>query len=400
MSVTRRRFLGTGALTTASAAIAGAGIRVQSGAVDRDWLDPWIEVRAEHLRHNASEVARLTGRPIMAVIKNNGYGLGLEPVAGVLAAHPSVAGVAVIKVDEALRLRDAGVEAPLVLMGPVPVDAYGDLLARDIQPMVYTPVGDAIARAAQRVGRPARVQLCVDAGLGRVGVPYREAAALARGLVSHAEVRLAGAMMTFTEDEAFDREVLARFLSVTGELHASGIDTGRRHAASSYTLFQLGAEAHLDMVRTGMVLFGVYPAAPFRTADRLDLRPAVALRARVAFVKKLDAGESAGYERAYRAERDTWIATLPVGHGDGWPRAAARGARVRINGRHFPVIASVSASHTLVALGDTPAAAIGDIATMFDWEEGSRPEDVSAACGASVYDLLMHLGALVPRRMV
>ncbi|MDP1572370.1 MAG: alanine racemase [Vicinamibacterales bacterium] len=399
MSVSRRAFLSA----------AGATITVPTVAFTRRQaltppssgsLDPWIEVNAAHLAHNAAEVARLTGRPILAVIKNNGYGLGVEPVARVLAAQPGVSSLAVIKVDEALRLRDAGVSAPLVLMGPVPPDAYDLLLARDIQPMVYTPVGDALARAAARTGRPARVQLCVDAGLGRVGVPYREAVALGRDLADRGGIELAGTMMTFTEDEAFDREVLTRFLSVVDGLRAAGVDPGRRHAASSYTLFQLGAEAHLDMVRTGMVLFGVYPAQAFRAAGRMDLRPAVALRARVAYVKKIEAGESAGYERAYRATRDTWIATLPVGHGDGWPRAAARGARVRINGRHFPVIASVSASHTLVELGDTPAAAIGDVATMFDWEEGSRPEDVSAACGASVYDLLMHLGALVPRRVV
>ena len=399
MSASRRAFLSAAGATIAASTVAFAR-RQAPAAPAGDALDPWIEVNAAHLAHNAAEVARLTGRPILAVIKNNGYGLGLVQVARVLAAQPGVSGLAVIKLDEALRLRDAGISTPLVLMGPVPPDAYDMLLARDIQPMVYTPVGDALARAAARAGRPARVQLCVDAGLGRVGVPYREAVALGRDLAGRGGVDLAGTMMTFTEDEAFDQEVLRRFLSVVDGLRAAGVDPGRRHAASSYTLFQLGASAHLDMVRTGMVLFGVYPAQAFRAAGRLDLRPAVALRARVAYVKKIEAGESAGYERAYRATQDTWIATLPVGHGDGWPRAAARGARVRINGRHFPVIASVSASHTLVELGDTRAAAIGDVATMFDWEDGSRPEDVSAACGASVYDLLMHLGALVPRRMV
>ncbi len=399
MSASRRAFLSAAGATIAASSVALAR-RQASTAPAADALDPWIEVNAAHLAHNAAEVARFTGRPILAVIKNNGYGLGLVQVAEVLAAQPGVSGLAVIKVDEALRLRDAGVSAPLVLMGPAPSDAFDMLLSRGIQPMVYTPVGDALARAAARAGRPARLQLCVDAGLGRVGVPHREAVALGRDLAGRRGVELAGTMMTFTEDEAFDHEVLQRFLSVVDGLRAAGVDPGRRHAASSYTLFQLGANAHLDMVRTGMVLFGVYPAQPFRASGRLDLRPAVALRARVAYVKKIEAGESAGYERAYRATRDTWIATLPVGHGDGWPRAAARGARVRINGRHFPVIASVSASHTLVELGDAPAAAIGDVATMFDWEDGSRPEDVSAACGASVYDLLMHLGALVPRRVI
>ena len=105
------------------------------------------------------------------------------------------------------------------------------------------------------------------------------------------------------------------------------------------------------------------------------------MRVRVAYVKQLAAGTSAGYDRAYMAKKDTWIATLPVGHADGWPRLAAKGGRVRINGRMYPVIASVSASHTLVEIGDTPAVKAGDVATLFDWEDGSRPEDVAAATG-------------------
>lgn len=398
MTWSRRRFLAAAGAAAAATAIPARALVQPAGDVAP--FDPWIEIHAAHLRHNAGEVARLTGRPILAVIKNNAYGLGLEPVARVLADHPAIAGFAVIKHDEALRLREAGLGTPVVAMGPVPSEAYEGLVARDIQPMVFTPVGPALARAAARVGRPARIQLCVDAGLGREGVPYREATALARDLTARPGVVLAGCMTVFTEDEAFDREVLARFTAVVAALRAAGLDPGRRHAASSYTLFQLGPEAHLDMVRTGLVLYGVYPAAAFRATGRLDLRPAVALRCRVAYVKRLEAGESAGYERAFRATRDTWVATLPVGHVDGWPRAAARGARVRINGRLFPVIASVSASHTLVDLGAEPAARIGDVATLFDWEAGSRPEDVSAACGASVYDLLMHLDPLVPRHIV
>ena len=103
------------------------------------------------------------------------------------------------------------------------------------------------------------------------------------------------------------------------------------------------------------------------------------------------------YERAYVARTDTWIATLPVGHTDGWPRVSAKGARVRINGRLYPVIASISASHTIVELGPEQTVRAGDVATMFDWVDGSRPEDVAVASGASVYDLLMHLNPLLPR---
>ncbi len=158
--------------------------------------------------------------------------------------------------------------------------------------------------------------------------------------------------------------------------------------------------AWFDMVRPGMALYGIYPDVKFRTSKLLDLRPALAFKVRVAFGKLLKAGESAGYERAFVARRDTWVATLPVGHADGWPRQTAKGASVRIGGRLYPIIASVSASHTLVDIGPEPTLREGDVATLFDWQDGSRPEDVAAACGASVYDLTMHLGGHLSRKTV
>jgi alanine racemase len=271
--------------------------------------------------------------------------------------------------------------------------------AHDIMPMVYTPVGDALARAAEGAGRPITVHVKVDTGLGRVGVPYREAAALVRDLAARKGVKIGGMMMTFTEDLPFDQEQLRRFEALTSGLAQSGVDIGLRHAASSYTLFQHD-NALLDAVRPGMVLYGIYPEAKFRSEKRLDLKPALAFRTRVVYVKKLDAGESAGYDRAFIAKRPTWVATLPVGHADGWPRVAAKGAKVRIGTTLYPVIASVSASHTLVEIGPEQTVRAGDIATLFDWQDGSRPEDVAAACGASVYDLTMHLGGHLSRRVV
>jgi alanine racemase len=205
--------------------------------------------------------------------------------------------------------------------------------------------------------------------------------------------------MTFTEDADFDREQLRRFQALCDELTSAGVSLGRRHAASSFALFQSEA-AFLDMVRPGMALYGVYSEPPFRALGLMDLRPAVALRARVAYVKQLRAGDGAGYNRAYLAPGDVWVATLPVGHADGLPRLAAKGGRVKINGQLFPIVATVSASHCIVELGPEPRARIGDVATLFDWEDRSRPKDLAAGFGGSVYDLLMHLGPLLPRRIV
>jgi alanine racemase len=396
--VNRRAFLGASTAAAAAALLPrDGGAQTRKPGTPTDAFDPWIEVHAANLAHNAGEVSRTAAnRPILAVIKNNGYGLGVATVARLLEPLAEIGGFAVVKLDEAVTLRDRGVKKPVLLMGPFTAADLATLTARDIMPMVYTPIGAELEKAGTALGRPLDIHVCVDTGIGRVGVPYTEAAPLIRDLAARNNVRIAGVMMTFTEEQAFDQEQLQRFTALTGELAGNGVTLGRRHAASSYTFFQHD-NAWLDMVRPGMVLYGVYPDPKFRSGAKLSLRPAVALRARVAYVKKLAAGASAGYERAYMAKADTWVATLPIGHTDGWPRLAAKGARVHINGRPYPVIASVSASHTIVEVGPEQTVRAGDVATMFDWTDGSRPEDVASSCGGSVYDLLMHLNPLLPR---
>ena len=392
----RRTFLTTGA---ALPGLAAALTQPSPPPARHSSFDPWVEVHAGHLRRNAAAVHRLTRVPIIAVIKNNGYGGGVTQVARALQGEASIRGFAVVKQHEAMTLRDAGISKPVLLMGPCAETELVDLARRDIELMVYTPIGQALERAGARSGRPVRVHVCVDTGLGRVGVPYQQAFGLARDLARLRGVTIEGMMMTFTEDEAFDRDQLRRFNALAAELEQAGVASGIKHAASSYTLFQ-HPDAFLEAVRPGMVLYGIYPEPAFRKAGVLDLVPALALKTRVAYVKQLQAGDSAGYNRAYVAQRPVWIATLPVGHADGLPRVAANGGKVRIGGRLFPIVASVSASHAIVEIGLEPLVRIGDEATLFDWTEGSRPEDLAAACGASVYDLTMHLNPLLPRRVL
>jgi alanine racemase len=387
--VSRRRFLRDCSSLGALSVLPG-----WLGAADASF-DPWVEVHRENLRSNVREVSRRAGgRPILAVAKNDGYGLGVVNAVRVFETLPEISGLAVVKLHEAAALREVGIKKPILLLGPLEERELLEAAAREITPMVYTPIGAALERAAAKLGRPLGIQVCVDTGIGRVGVPFREAGTLIDDLAARKSVRIDGVLMTFAEDPEFDKEQLRRFLELT-----AGRPLGRRHAASSFALFQ-HPDAFLDMVRPGMALYGVYSEAKFRELGLLELRPAFALRARVAYVKQLRAGESAGYERAYRAQRDVYLATLPVGHADGLPRAGAKGGRVRIGGSLYPIVASISASHTIVEIGPEPKVAIGDVATLYDWAPGSRPEDFAASCGASVYDLAMHLNPLLPRRVL
>jgi len=401
MSTSRRSFL----VTAPAAAIAGAaGLAGQARPsvappVRDSSFDPWVEIHPENLRHNLEEIRRrVGGKPILAVIKNNGYGLGVVNVARLLEPLQGIAGLAVIKLHEAMTLRDAGIRCPILLMGPTDERELEEAARRDIMPMVYTPVGPLLDRIAARRQKRVTLHACVDTGIGRVGVPYTQAPPLLRDLSARTSVEMQGVMMTFTEDPDFDKEQLRRFQALCDGIERDGLKLGRRHAASSFALFQR-PDGFLAMVRPGMAVFGVYSEQAFRSAGVLDLRPAMALRARVIYVKQLRPGDSAGYNRAYVAKESVWIATLPVGHADGLPRDAAKGGRVRINGSLYPIVASVSASHSIVEIGTERRAEIGDVATYFDWTEGSRPEDFGAACKSSVYDLTMHLNPLLPRRM-
>jgi alanine racemase len=407
MKHSRRSFLEAGlafpVVLTASPSLASAQ-STEAAASKDSWFDPWVEIHRENLRHNVQEISRrASSRPILAVIKNNGYGMGVTNVAELLEPQPEIFGFAVVKLHEAFSLRDAGIRKPVLLLGPFDEQNLEDAVARRIMPMIYTPLGPALDKIAAKTQKPVPLHICIDTGIGRVGVPYREAPPLVRDLAARKSVQIQGTMMTFTEDPDFDKEQLRRFHETCAILEKEGIALGKKHAASSFSLFE-HPEAFLDMVRPGMAIYGIYSENEFRHTAIMDLRPAISLKARVIYVKKLRKGDSAGYNRAYMAKDDIWVATLPVGHADGWPRNAAlareKGAKVRINNDLFPVIASVSASHCIVEVGREERVKIGDIATFFDWQPGSRPEDVSESCGASVYDLTMHLNPLLPRRTV
>lgn len=397
--ISRRSFVAT---TTAAGLSAGHVRHASSAPRPRtqtlaDRFDPWIEIDPSALRYNVEVVSRLTGnRPILAVVKNNAYGLGLETVAPILAEWPEIAGFAVVKVDAAFALRDAGIAKPVLLMGMFPPSAGADLVARRISLSLYTD--DAGARLdALRATSPVHGHVYLDSGMSRMGMPYHRAGPLLRTLGARPDVVLDGVYMAFTEESDFDPEQLRRFREVADAARRDGVTLGTLHAASSNGVYHL-PDAHLDMVRPGIALYGAYPSRPNEERAKAELRPAFRLRARVVRIERLRPGDTVSYGRRYTAERPTWIATIPVGHADGYPRGAVNGARVLINGRLFPVIGAVSASHTIVEVGDERQVSVGDEVTLVGFDHPDlHPNEVARATGASVYDILMHLNPALPK---
>lgn len=414
MSMDRRRFLqGVAAAGAAAALPGGAGARLRTASphtpgprtsiprLVTDRFDPWIEVDAAALAHNVGVVSRLAGgRPILAVVKNNAYGLGLTVAAELLAGHDAIAGFAVVKADDAVTLRDSGIEHELLLMGMAPDDSVRELVEADVRLSLY--LDDDARRLPALVPAGARIpaHVYLDTGMSRMGMPYHRALPWMREVGESDAFQIAGTFMAFTEQPDFDREQLARFRSVVDDARSRGVSVGRLHAASSNAVYHL-PEAHLDAVRPGIALFGGYPSRPDEERAIAPLRPAASLRCRVVRVERLRPGDSVSYGRSWVAERPTWIATLPAGHVDAYPRGAVEGARVAIGGATYPVIGAVSASHTIVEVGEERTVEVGDVATLMGGPtEAVHPNVVAEASGASVYDLFMHLDPTLPRIVV
>jgi alanine racemase len=249
-------------------------------------------------------------------------------------------------------------------------------------------------------GRSIRAHVYLDTGMSRMGMPYHRALPWLEELHRTGAFRVDGTFMAFSEETEFDREQLARFQSVVEEAADARIPLGRLHAASSNGVYHL-PEAHLAMVRPGIALFGGYPSRPDEERSIAALEPAVALRCRVVRVARLREDDSVSYGRSYVAERPTWIATLPAGHVDGYPRGAVDGVRVAIGDTTYPVIGAVSASHLIVEVGDEPTVAVGDVATLVGpGHPDVHPNEVARRSESSVYDRLMHLNPSLPRYVV
>jgi alanine racemase len=309
-----------------------------------------------------------------------------------------VAGFAVVKTEEALRLREIGVRKPVLLMGIFAEEDGPELVAQDVQLSLCTPdSGTRIAAAARGAGLTAHAHYYLDTGMSRMGVPYHRALSWMEEVSGLGNIRIEGTFTGLTEDADFDREQIRRLREVVETARAAGIPVGAVHAASSAAVFNF-PDAHLDLVRPGIALYGAYPSDAGAERAIAELRPAVRLRARVVRVERLRPGDSVSYGRAYVADQPTWVATLPVGHADGYPRRAVQGGVVAIDGRSYPAIGAVSASHTIVNLGPETTVSVGDIATLLGPDDPAiHPNGLAGAAGVSVYDVLMHLNPALPK---
>lgn len=359
--------------------------------------DCWLDVDLRNIAWNLEQIRRRVARPVMAVIKANAYGHGLVEVGRFLESR-GVEFLAVGKASEAFALRDAGVGARILNFGPFTGAEALALVQRGVSQSVYTDDVRALAEAARTHRTRGKVHVKVDTGLGRVGVRWDRAVAFLETVAATPGIEIEGIFTTFTEDPDFDRVQLERFLGVCRAAAARDVQVGIRHAASSAGVLAF-EEAHLDMVRPGITIYGHYPSTQEAEARKIELRPAMSLRARVTCIKELRPGDAVSYHRAFVATRPTRVATLGIGYADGYPHQAAGRARVLLGGRRCPSIALVTSNHMTVDAGDLEVET-GDEAALFG-EQGRAEisaQELGAWAQSSVYKILIGMSPLLPRR--
>jgi alanine racemase len=366
-----------------------------------DSYDPWVEIIGDGFHNNVREVSRLAaGRPILAVIKNNAYGIGDQTVGPLMNSFSEIGGIACVRVQEALAMRAAGVTKPILVMAEV-TEPEMELLARfDVAASVWLDDAPArIERVASRLGHPVPVQLYVDSGMGREGMPYKRARPWIAEICRSNSAKVVGTFTMFVHEEEFDRVQLGRFEEIISWARGQGFELGTLHSSPTFEVFKL-PDAHMDMVRPGNALFGNYPSAE-GARDLAELKPVFRLRTRVIRVERLEPGESAGFYRSFIAERPTWIALLPVGHTDGYPPTARGTCEVLINDRLYPVIAGPNSAHTILDIGPDRTVDVGDVATLIGPDNPAiLPHTVCERTGVRFLALITKLNARLRRRLV
>lgn len=355
----------------------------------------WIEVDLEAIRHNA-RILRPPGAELMAIVKANAYGHGDVPVArAALEGGATWLGVALL--EEALRLREAGVDAPILVLSELPPGSEAIAIAHRVTPTLYTDAGLHRLSAAAR-GSAIGVHVKVDTGMHRVGVWPPEDSVAYLGRVADAGLDLEGLWTHFAaseEDPAATAAQVDRFAGVIEAAHAAGLAPRYLHAANSGATIR-HPEAVFDLVRPGIALYGIAPAPG--VGDDLGLRPALSWHSQVTMAKRLPAGERLSYGQRYELSRDAWVATVPVGYADGFPRAASSRAEVLIGGRRYRVGGTVTMDQLLVDCGDDEVAAGDEVVLLGrQGDQTITAWDLGGWADAIAYEIVTRLSDRVPR---
>jgi alanine racemase len=360
----------------------------------------WAEIDLHALRHNIGVLRDVAGdAQVMGVVKGYAYGHG-NPACARAMIEGGATRLGVARVAEALHLRDRGIEAPLQVFTEPPPEAARMMIERGLTPTVYTEeFAQALSDAASAAGAVVPVHVKLDTGMHRVGLRVDDVPAVVTRWASHDGIEIEGAWshlaVADVPDHPFTRKQLDLFGDLIGRIERAGIELRFRHVANSAATLSL-PEARYDLVRCGIASYGLWPGPAL--AGTADLRPVLALKARINLVKTVAAGEALSYGLDYEMPRRARVATVPAGYADGYDRRLSGRADVLIRGARYRVSGTVCMDQFMVDLGESDAEA-GDLVTLIgrDGDEEVTAEELAAHVGTINYEITTRIPSRVPR---
>lgn len=352
----------------------------------------------EQMKKNLKE-----GTEMVAVIKTDGYGHGAVQVASMLESYDYVWGYAVATLDEAVVLRAAEIQKPILVLGCIFPDQYWEMLKYEIRMNVYTKeMAEAISALAVEKGEQAYVHIKLDTGMARLGFSAEESSIEEiKEIAELPNLVLEGVFTHFAkadeEDKTFTMMQLEKFEWMTQRLEEEGVTFPYVHASNSAGIIDV-RRADYNLVRAGIAIYGLYPSEEV-DKEKVQLKPALSLKSHIAFVKDIPAGTPVSYGGDFVSEHQMRIATIPIGYGDGYPRSLSDTGYVLIHGKKAPIIGRICMDQFMVDVSDIPEVKFGDKVTLIgrDQEEYLPVEKLSELSGRFNYEFVCDLGKRIPR---
>jgi alanine racemase len=361
-------------------------------------------INLDAICHNMIETRKIINNDtkLMAIVKADAYGHGVIPVVRELDQIGIDAyGIAII--EEGIEIRNAGITKPILILGYTPSPMYEDLVKYDITQAVFKyDMAKEISDTANKLNKTASIHIKLDTGMSRIGFSVsKESIRTILQIADLPRIQITGIFTHFAcadeKDKASARMQLQKFNEFVKELEENGLSIPMKHVSNSAAIIDM-PEANLGMVRSGISTYGMYPSEDV-DKSKLPLIPALELKSNIVFLKEVPSGVGVGYNSTFVTDRNTKIATIPVGYGDGYPRGLSSKGRVLINGHSAPIIGRVCMDQFMVDVTDIPNVNEGDEVTLVgrDQEEFISVEELASLASSFNYEFVCNIGKRIPR---
>ena len=365
----------------------------------------YAKIDLDAILHNMQQMEEHLGgdTQLIAVVKTDGYGHGAIPIAEQLEQESYVWGYATASLDEAVVLREAGIQKPILVLGCVFPDQYVEMIHHHVRAAVYTKeMAEEMAKVAMSMGEKALLHIKIDTGMGRIGFPVSEESADTIQKINELEgVEVEGMFTHFAKadetDQSFTIAQHEKFLWMQNDMKERGVSIRYYDCDNSAGIIDYPELKH-DLARAGISMYGMYPSDEVNQ-DAIELKPALELISHVSFVKEVEEGTPISYGGTFIAPKKMKVATIPVGYGDGYPRSLSNCGEVLIRGERAKILGRVCMDQFMVDVTDIPEVAFMDQVTLVgvDGKEHISVEELSSLSGRFPYEFVCCLSKRIPR---